>query len=167
NVQDIFTGTGTISVLNLTHITNIQTVSPATDRIGCLNAQGSFTLSDCAVFTRSDTFPEELSTSEGICSFWDRTAEEHTESYYGRDMFALACNERVGGLSEGERGPWYTINGFNHPFVCTGRIGCTFETKRAPENEGEVMPVWEYAYGAHQLWGTPGYLHVVLVWEPI
>jgi hypothetical protein len=30
-----------------------------------------------------------------------------------------------------------------------------------------VMPVWEYAYGAHQLWGTPGYLHVMLVWEPI
>ncbi|KAK0644110.1 hypothetical protein B0T16DRAFT_331081, partial [Cercophora newfieldiana] len=162
----LFTGKGHILVLNFT--TGYNDISPTTDHLGCLNADGAFTLSDCAVFTVADDFPRELTTAEGgVCTFYDDRAPEHLDSYYRKGLHALSCTKEGSTVEGAWRNSFYTIRGFNYPFICIGDFGCLYETKKVPDTEKEVLSVWEYAWGAHQMNGTPGYLQVVWLWDPV
>jgi len=110
DVGSLFTGTGHIRILNAT---TLNYASPS-DVIGCLNARGAFAPSsspaDCAVFTRNDTWPHELSSSQGTCTFVDRSAKENLESIFGKGSYAYSCTdmEAPGDVTNG-RGNWYVI----------------------------------------------------------
>ena len=83
-----FTRQGHIVVLNASSVVN---VSPSAQRVGCMNAAGSLTQTDCAVFTRTDTAPYILSTSQGNCSFLDQNMPANTDSAYGKNYHAFHC----------------------------------------------------------------------------
>lgn len=86
--QDI-SGSGQIYVINST---DFQNASPA-DSIGCLDAKGSFSESDCATFTRLDTYPNTLSSSAGNCTFRDSTQPANTDNVYGSRSYSYFCRE--------------------------------------------------------------------------
>jgi len=108
DVSPLFTGTGRVHIINATTLEN---ASPA-DVIGCLNTRGAFTpsLSDCGDFTRNETWPHELSSSQGTCTFMDGSAEENLESIFGKGSYAYSCTAReVPGDVTNGRGNWFTI----------------------------------------------------------
>lgn len=83
-----FEGSGTISVLSSN---NFMTANPVTMTIGCIDATGTLTMDDCAVFTRLDVYPYTLSSSAGNCSFLNETSPANTDSVYGNHSYAWTC----------------------------------------------------------------------------
>ncbi|KAL1870785.1 hypothetical protein VTK73DRAFT_2509 [Phialemonium thermophilum] len=165
-ITELFQGRGRIAVLNSSSLT---AVSPATNRIGCLDADGALvsstkdTIDGCATYTRLDEFPYTLSTARGNCSFGDANMQVNTDSAYGARSHAWHCWEgRVG--DAGDR--LYTIDGFSYPLLCNLDLDCFYDVKAVP-GPGEKAPVWQFFWGSQQMGITPGHLQVVWLWEPL
>ncbi|KAK4237074.1 hypothetical protein C8A03DRAFT_35005 [Achaetomium macrosporum] len=164
NVIDDFLGRAHIHVLNNT---NTSTADPVADRIGCLNAQGWLTLDDCAVFTRADdpNVHHTLSTSAGNCSFQDPAMPKNVDSVYGSNTHAWSCGP---GAGDGMVEYYYTITGFNYPFVCQGNINCFYDIKAtAPGEDTAPMPVWAFYWGSQQFDVPPGHWRVLWLWARV
>jgi hypothetical protein len=86
-ITDQFTGRGHIMVLNTSSIMTAE----LGNYIGCLDASGALTESNCAIFTRSDDEPHVVSTSQGNCSFANAAMPTNTDSYYGDRNHAWSC----------------------------------------------------------------------------
>ncbi|KAJ6489973.1 hypothetical protein C8R45DRAFT_1138892 [Mycena sanguinolenta] len=130
-------GTGYIHVLNSTN----WTTATGADSVGCLNAAGRFVLDDCAVFTHFDAMPYGLSTSAGICTFYDTSMPANTASPYGAFTYALTCQTP----ESAQATYFYTIGGFKLPFLCQGDIQCFVDAggiPTAPEND--AFNLWPY-----------------------
>ncbi|KAK3306154.1 uncharacterized protein B0T15DRAFT_219175 [Chaetomium strumarium] len=163
-----FVGRAQIHVLNST---DISTADPVANRIGCLNAQGLLTLDDCAVFTRADdpNTHHTLSTSLGNCSFQNPNMPLNVDSIYGRDTHAWSCGPEsdpagLGGLAE----YYYTISGFNYPFVCQGNINCWYDMKAiVPGKDTDPIPLWAYYWGGQQLDVPAGHWRVLWFWSRV
>ncbi|KAK4120720.1 hypothetical protein N657DRAFT_579272 [Parathielavia appendiculata] len=161
DVRDDFVGRGRIHVLNST---SFVTASLA-DRIGCLNRHGMLTLRDCAVFTLFDDSPRSFYSAEGNCSFRNPNTPTNRDSYYGSDTHAWSCGGKDVDKSVNEN--YYTVNGFNYPFVCNGNINCWYDILMAtPGNDYEPLPVWQFFWGAHQLDVPAGHSRVLWLWVP-
>ncbi|KAK1753567.1 hypothetical protein QBC47DRAFT_403909 [Echria macrotheca] len=167
SVTDQFVGKGRVLVLNSD---NLEKAKPS-DKVGCLNAKGDVvTLDQCAVFTRNETWPHELYSSAGTCTFRDTTTVQNLASVYGKGSYAFSCSD-VGdsvlksAMWAGE--PYYTVDGFNFPFVCTGNLNCYYEIERVPTSDKDSLPVWEYFWGSQQMSVTPGHLQVMWLWDPV
>ncbi|KAI1658065.1 hypothetical protein F4813DRAFT_53091 [Daldinia decipiens] len=154
--QDI-SGSGQIYVINST---DFQNASPA-DSIGCLNAQGGFSESDCATFTRLDTYPNTLSTSSGNCTFSDSTQPANTDSVYGSRSYSYFCREDY---ASSVTDSLYTINGFNYAFLCHGDRNCFYDVKTIP-SDSTIAPVWEYVWGSQQTGIPEGHTQVMWYWN--
>jgi hypothetical protein len=93
--QDDFKGVGNIFVLNSSDWT---TATPD-DTVGCLNDDGWFinyqNTNECGVYTRSDVFPNTLSTKQGNCSFSNPNTPTNTDSAYGGLGHAWSCSNSV------------------------------------------------------------------------
>ncbi|KAK4187675.1 hypothetical protein QBC35DRAFT_229987 [Podospora australis] len=161
DVQKVFVGRGEIHVLNYT---SFDATGPA-DKIGCLNEFGLLTFDDCAVFTRKEKNPAFLASPlGGACSFRNQNMPTNKDSYYGKDSHAWSCRESpADNLEE----VYYTVRGFNYPFICNGNLGCTYDIPNAPTPERRVQPVWQFFWGSHQMGITPGHLEVVWLWVPV
>lgn len=108
SVEAEFHGRGRVFVLN----NDIIEKATPRDTIGCLNAHGVVTLNDCAVFTRSEDWPNELVSSEGLCTFRDTSTAENLASVYGRNSFAFSCAKRELRTPMWAGEPWYTVVSF-------------------------------------------------------
>ncbi len=75
---------GQILVLNDTD----SSTASISDSIGCLDASGAVTASDCATFAFLGSYPYTLSSNAGNCSFTDSTQPANTDSVYGADSYA-------------------------------------------------------------------------------
>ncbi|KAK4154787.1 hypothetical protein C8A00DRAFT_42471 [Chaetomidium leptoderma] len=164
DVTKDFLGRGQIHLLNSS---NFNTACPD-DRIGCLNGHGMLTLNDCAVFNRNDaipSFPTNLGTAAGNCSFRDQDMPRNTDSYYGADSFAWSCGgKNIDGLDE----YYYTVTGFNYPFICSGDIRCYYDiVGKAPTHHSPPMPVWQFFWGGSQMDIEAGHWRVILLWVPL
>ncbi|KAK4675132.1 hypothetical protein QC764_501020 [Podospora pseudoanserina] len=177
NVIDDFVGQGQIHVLNSSSYVS---ADPATDTIGCLTASGLLSKSNCATFTRTESYPYMLVSSRGVCTFNDKSMPNNKDSYYGKNTYAWHCLEEAKAGIDGER--YYTIQGFKHPYLCNGNLGCYYDIPDAPENDDDsgdsfsvqevgktkaVQPVWQFFWGAHQMGITPGHLQVLWLWVPV
>ncbi|KAI2776344.1 hypothetical protein F4815DRAFT_449396 [Daldinia loculata] len=156
--EDI-SGSGQIYVINSTEFQN---ASPA-DSIGCLDAKGAFSESDCATFTRLDTYPNTLSSSAGNCTFTDSTQPANTDNVYGSRSYSYFCREDY---EASIADILYTINGFNYPFLCHGDANCFYDVKTIPRNK-TIAPVWEYVWGSQQTGVPKGHTQVMWYWKKI
>ncbi|KAH9907311.1 hypothetical protein F4778DRAFT_530836 [Xylariomycetidae sp. FL2044] len=149
-------GSGHISVLQSDNWT---TASPD-DSIGCLDATGRLTATDCAVFTRSGNV---LSTELGPCTYHDEDEPHNDDSYYGQIDTAYTCGADMAPVTNDLL---YTVNGFNYPFLCTADVDCYWDVQAAPEGD-EQLPVWSYHWGSQQPGITPGHIKAILLWEKV
>ncbi|KAI8957071.1 hypothetical protein F5Y11DRAFT_106035 [Daldinia sp. FL1419] len=156
--QDI-SGSGQIYVINST---DFQNASPA-DSIGCLNARGGFSESDCATFTRLDTYPHTLSTSTGNCTFRDSTQPANTDNAYGSKSYSYFCREDY---EASVTDSLYTIDGLDYSFLCHGDMNCFYDVKIIPRDE-TIAPVWEYVWGSQQMEIPKGHTQVMWYWKKI
>ncbi|KAK3312978.1 hypothetical protein B0H66DRAFT_595459 [Apodospora peruviana] len=145
-------------------------------KVGCLNAAGVLTLDDCAVFSRSDSYPNTLSTSAGDCTFHNTRMPLNTDSFYGQTSHAWYCGELDDAHRENlaelkdpaaPQETYYTVEGFTKPYLCTGEFGCYFDVKKAPTSNEDAIPVWQYFWGGSQMGITPGHLRIVWLWVPV
>lgn len=83
----LFTGQGYIRVLNSS---TVDAAVPSA-AVGCLDAAGAATASDCAVFTRVDEYPRVVRSPLGNCSFSDEDMPVNSDSVYGRRNHAWSC----------------------------------------------------------------------------
>lgn len=87
-----FVGSGYVAVL---HSDDVGSASPS-DRIGCLDSDGHFTKSDCAIFTTLSEYPFALSTDKGDCTFSDKEYERNKDSFFTTPAFhCFSENEAV------------------------------------------------------------------------
>ncbi|KAK0710512.1 hypothetical protein B0T21DRAFT_416058 [Apiosordaria backusii] len=180
SVIDDFVGQGQIHVLNSS---SYVAANPATDTIGCLTASGLLSSSNCATFTRTENYPYMLVSSQGLCTFNDKSMPNNKDSYYGKNTYAWHCTQGVKSGDDGER--YYTVNGFKYPYLCNGNLGCYYDIPAAPEKQADnddddddrvavqevgktkaVQPVWQFFWGSHQMGITPGHLQVLWLWVP-
>ncbi|KAJ6489920.1 hypothetical protein C8R45DRAFT_826212 [Mycena sanguinolenta] len=144
-------GTGYIHVLNSTN----WTTATAADSVGCLNAAGRFVLDDCAVFTHLDVAPYGLSTSAGICTFYDTSMPTNTASPSGAFTYALTCQTP----ESAQATEFYTIDGFQLPFLCHSDDVCYIDAGGVPTAENDAFYLWEYHGPVPQ-----GHLQGLLLW---
>ncbi|KAJ6489922.1 hypothetical protein C8R45DRAFT_1096896 [Mycena sanguinolenta] len=140
-------GTGYIHVLNSTN----WTTATAADSVGCLKAAGRFVLNDCAVFTHLDVAPYGLSTSAGICTFYDTSMPANTAAIYGGPESAQATD-------------FYTIDGFKLPFLCQGDIDCYVDAGGVPTAEDDAFCLWQYEWGTEGTAVPQSHLQGILLW---
>ena len=90
-----FSGPGTIAVWN----SSDWRVATPSDKVGCLSASGRFiptsSGSTCGTFTPLATYPYTLSSTQGNCTFRDKSQEENTESHYGGGDYAFYCSKET------------------------------------------------------------------------
>ncbi|KAK0724973.1 hypothetical protein B0H67DRAFT_450297, partial [Lasiosphaeris hirsuta] len=161
-VTQQFVGQGRILVLGGSTFFN---ATPA-DRIGCLNKSGIVTVDDCAVFTRQDKMPHPLTTSAGSCSFRDSRMPANSESAYGKKSYAFSCREDNPPPSDSDEG-YYTVDGFNYPFLCNGNLFCYYDIKKFPARENDAAPIWQYFWGSSEQDIIPGHMQVLWLWAPV
>ncbi|KAJ6489925.1 hypothetical protein C8R45DRAFT_1096899 [Mycena sanguinolenta] len=149
-------GTGYIHVLNSTN----WATATADDSVGCLNAAGRFVLNDCAVFTHLDVAPDGLSTSAGICTVYDTSMPANTAAIYGGSVHALTCQTP----ESAQATDFYTIDGFQLPFLCQGDLDCYVDAGGVPTAEDDEFYVWPYEWGSQQMTVPQGHLQGVLLW---
>jgi len=161
----LFTGRGLITA----HPFSSSSPYTLTPTLGCLNSHGLLTQSDCATFSINVTQSghNQLFTSLGYCTFSDETAVQNTKSWYGKDDHALSCTEKTWDRwATGFKGElFYTIRGFDYPWICQGEFGCRYESSGVPTKKEDALPIWEYTWGSQQMDGTPGNSQVMLLWE--
>ena len=63
-------------------------------RIGCLDATGKATVSDCGVFTRSADSPL-LNSTAGVCTFHNSSEPENDSNPEAPASFALSCGDII------------------------------------------------------------------------
>ncbi|KAI1140148.1 hypothetical protein F5Y05DRAFT_307916 [Hypoxylon sp. FL0543] len=151
-----FSGSGQILVINST---DFQTASPA-DSIGCLDAAGALSVSDCATFTQLADYPRSISSAAGNCSFTDSSQIANTDNVYGKQSYAYHCREYAATAYD----ELYTITGFNYPFLCHGDTNCFYDIKELP-SDGAATPVWSYVWGSDQLTIPAGHTKVMWYWN--
>lgn len=111
-----FSGPGTIAVWN----SSDWRVATPNDKVGCLSATGRFiptsSSSTCGTFTPLPTYPYTLSSTQGNCTFRDKSQEQNTESHYGGGDYAFYCSkETVAEVYDG----LYTIVSDIHIYIYT------------------------------------------------
>lgn len=119
-ITEEFVGRGQILAMNSS---SVMTATPDT-YVGCLDASGALTASDCAVFTRNDDEPHYVSTHAGKCSFTDTDMPANEDSIYGQRNHAFSCGPRNTGESIDRL---YTIVrpvSFFFGVFCSGKRGC-------------------------------------------
>ncbi|KAK0609940.1 hypothetical protein B0T17DRAFT_629472 [Bombardia bombarda] len=168
DVTKLFVGQGQIAVLNST---SLAYASPA-DKIGCLSSLGNFTASaaECAVFTRIDAYPHTLLTTAGNCSFRNKNMPVNSDSVYGKNTHSWSC-----GTDKVETVPdetYYTVRGFNYPFLCNGNLDCFYDMKVPPapvanSTSSVRVPVWQFVWGSDQQEVSPGHVQTVWLWVPV
>lgn len=86
-----FSGVGKIYVLKSD---NWNTASPK-EKVGCLDDHGKFVHAGpaCGTFSRRPTYPYDLSTAQGNCTFDDETQARNTDSVYGTLDYAWSCKD--------------------------------------------------------------------------
>ncbi|KAL2145870.1 hypothetical protein VTI28DRAFT_5952 [Corynascus sepedonium] len=164
NVVDQFVGRGRIQVLNASDPFK---TSLDADRIGCINAVGQLTLSDCAVFNQlpPPATPFSLSSPAGNCTTQNPDMPVNSDSIYGRGTHAWWCGEQDDGMKHKEW--YYTINGWPAPFICSGEMRCLWDIKANVPKEGDELPVWQFFWGSQQPDIEPGHWNVLLLWVPL
>ncbi|KAI1400589.1 hypothetical protein F4819DRAFT_460886 [Hypoxylon fuscum] len=152
-----FSGSGQIYVLNST---SFSTATPD-ESIGCLDVTGAFSESNCATFTKLNAYPNTLSSSAGNCSFTDSSMPANTDSKYGSKSYAWHCRaDYVATVSDS----FYTVQGFNYPFLCHGDTNCYYDVKALP-TEDVTTPTWEYLWGSQQQTVPAGHTQVLFLWN--
>lgn len=102
------TGSGTISVIVGGTFSE---ANPANSTVGCVNALGKVTLDDCATFTVDSKY--HMSSSEGICSFYNSSQPANTDAVYGSSVHAFYCWEHTAVSTDVQ---FYTIVSLYIPF---------------------------------------------------
>ncbi|KAI1466160.1 uncharacterized protein F4812DRAFT_98914 [Daldinia caldariorum] len=157
-VAQLTDGKGEIHVVKST---SLKDALPA-NSIGCLDAKGGFTETDCATFTISDNGPNTLflSSDAGNCTFSDTTQPANTDSRYGSKAHAFVCREdyKVANVDA-----FYGIDGLDN-FLCRGNIDCFYDTKIV---DGAASPVWEFFWGSYQYGVPAGHTQVMWYWNKV
>ncbi|KAI2463649.1 hypothetical protein F4781DRAFT_110546 [Annulohypoxylon bovei var. microspora] len=156
-VAQDFSGSGQIFILNSTSLGG---ASPS-DRIGCLDATGAFSLDDCATFTKSNTSPLSISSIVGNCTFADASQPANTDNVYGAQSYAWHCLDDYAAVTTDQL---YTVNGFNYPFLCHGDTDCYYDIKQVPSGDA-TAPVWGYVWGSQQTSVPAGHTKVMWYWN--
>ncbi|KAJ1562396.1 hypothetical protein HK405_012620 [Cladochytrium tenue] len=156
-----FTGTGTISVLNGT---NGYSSTPA-EAVGCLDAAGQLTADTtaCAEFTAvgaSAGVAKGLATASGNCTFYDDAAPKNTDSSLGNVGEALRCLDHVLATDD----TFYTISGFDYPYLCYRDTDCYVDAAFAPNSSSGAADVWQFFWSGEQLTVPTGHLKGILLW---
>ncbi|KAI1394301.1 uncharacterized protein F4822DRAFT_387859 [Hypoxylon trugodes] len=102
-VAQDFSGSGQVFIVNSTELSK---ASPD-QIIGCLDATGAVSESNCGTFTKLNTYPNTLQSSVGNCTFTDSTQPANTDNAYGAHSYAWHCRpDYVATVSDS----LYTIN---------------------------------------------------------
>ncbi|KAK6950696.1 hypothetical protein Daesc_007221 [Daldinia eschscholtzii] len=157
--QDV-SGSGQIHVVKSS---NLQDALPE-NTIGCLNAQGLFTETDCATFTIRDPKPLTLflSSEAGSCTFQDSTQPANTDSVYGSRLHSHVCREDY---ETKDVDAFYTLNGLDN-FLCRGNLNCFYDVK-IESGDNATSPVWEFAWGSQQRDVAEGHTMVMWYWSKV
>ncbi|KAI1808898.1 hypothetical protein F4811DRAFT_548474 [Daldinia bambusicola] len=157
-VAEITDGTGEIRVVKST---NLKDALPE-NSIGCLDAKGGFTETNCATFTISDKGPNSLflSSDAGNCTFSDTTQPANTDSVYGSRAHAFICREDH---TPENVDVFYDLSGLDN-FLCRGNVNCFYDTKIASD---AASPVWEFYWGSSERDVPPGHTMVMWYWNKV
>ncbi|KAI0386941.1 hypothetical protein F5Y04DRAFT_242660 [Hypomontagnella monticulosa] len=156
-VAQDFSGSGEIHLINSTNFDS----ASLDNRIGCLDARGGFSRSNCATFTRLDVYPNSLSSRVGNCSFTDASQPANTDNPYGAHSYAFHCRpDFAASISE----TLYTVKGFKQTYLCHGDINCFYDVKNLPDVD-VTTPVWEYLWGSQQVSIPAGHTQVLWYWN--
>ncbi|KAI1370506.1 hypothetical protein F4677DRAFT_350829 [Hypoxylon crocopeplum] len=158
-VAQDFSGSGQIYVINST---NFDTATPD-QAIGCLDATGAFSASNCATFTKLPNYPQTLISAAGNCSFTDPTQPANTDNKYGSRSYAFHCRPSYSSTISDSL---YTVNGFKYTFLCHGDINCFYDVKTMP-SRNLTTSVWEYLWGSQQESIAVGHTQVLWYWKKI
>lgn len=177
-VQD-FRGHARILVVNSTGY--IYDVPDAYNRvIGCINNVGKVVpLSDegCAIFEKKGDYPTKIVSPEGNnCTHFNVAQPVNKDSYYGKDSYAWYCGATAERESKGpgwlDGETYYTVNGFNHPYICSGNIGCIRDMLAPPTGpDGKPvkdfapLPLWMFYWGGEEYTVVKGHVEVLLLWD--
>ncbi|KAM7211645.1 hypothetical protein V8F06_012971 [Rhypophila decipiens] len=177
-VQD-FTGRARILVVNSTGY--IYDVPDAYNKvIGCINNVGKVapvSSKNCAIFEKKGDYPTKIVSPEGNnCTHFNVAQPVNQDSYYGKDSYAWYCG--VTGDKESKGPGWfdsetyYTINGFDHPYICSGNIGCSRDMPAPPAGpdgrpakDFSPLPLWMYYWGGEEYHVVKGHVEVLLLWD--
>ncbi|KAK4443041.1 hypothetical protein QBC34DRAFT_478759 [Podospora aff. communis PSN243] len=137
--------------------------SSSLNSIGCLNALGQLTLSDCAVFSHTPSGYGTLSTAAGNCTFNDKKAPENADSLF--KGYAWTCGEH---LEVEEKENYYLgpVENWTDEFklLGNGNLRFFYDVPALPATEEDKIPVWRYLWGSAQV-GVPEEHHRIgLLW---
>ncbi|KAI2625667.1 hypothetical protein GGR54DRAFT_509576 [Hypoxylon sp. NC1633] len=156
-VAQDFSGSGQIYVINST---DIDAATPD-QAVGCLDATGSLSASNCATFTKLEAYPGTLYSSVGNCSFTDATQPANTDNAYGSRSYAWHCRSNYAATISDSL---YTIVGLKYPFLCHGDINCFYDFKNMP-SRNLTTSVWDYIWGSRQPAIPAGHTKVLWYWN--
>ncbi|PSR88569.1 hypothetical protein BD289DRAFT_482069 [Coniella lustricola] len=141
--------------------TTSYTTTTPDDSVGCLNALGQLTLSDCAIFAPVDTYYVE--TSAGVCSFKNTSQPANTDDIYGASVYALTCWEHTPTTSDIE---FYTIQGTDYDFLGTGDADLYYDIPALPSSSSDVIDFWYFVWGGEETGVPAGHYKALLLWVP-
>ncbi|KAK0648226.1 hypothetical protein B0T16DRAFT_455712 [Cercophora newfieldiana] len=133
--------------------------------VGCINAAGALTLTDCSLFSHIEGSIGTFSSAQGNCTFLDSSTPAHPSERYGEGSHAWKCG---GTTSETDANPvefYYLmrVSGWTDGYavIGNGNLHLFYDVPSLPTTKEDEIPVWRY------LWDLPeGHERVALLWVP-